>query len=243
MQMFSYWEGPIPDVIRACLDSIKYCCGSQWKLITPSSLPEYITTGVFHPNFNRIKNPAHRADCIRAALLFNHGGLWLDADTVMLWNPDDEFSLEKELVFSVWDKPPKRVLNGYIYAQKGSSIAGAWLLGINKALETFHPANMKWTSFGEAILTPLVDANPDKVHQIPRSTFLPIDVDSNVQALFSTDDWKTYIKTNTVAFGLNWSWMLQNQRNAMLCSPARWKNSHLLIHKLLSDAQKRINEE
>jgi hypothetical protein len=236
MNVWVYWEGPIPFHIQVCLDSMKRVCGSILKIVTPENLCEFVPAGSINESFSLLREPAHRADCIRAALLAIHGGLYLDADTVMIKDPWTVMT-GHHLTFAVWDAAPRRVLNGYVYACPDSPIASGWLEQINACLA--RPEKEKsWTMFGEKILTPLVDgAFPAFINQVPRSTFLPIDIDSHIADFFSRKPWTDFLTNESVCFGLNHSWMMHNRRKDMLLDPGKWKSSPLLIHQLLAHAK------
>lgn len=233
IDVWTYWQGDMPPHIRRCLRSIQSVCfrGTRYHAVTPLSLRYFLPQRLLGPKFHELENPAHRADCIRAALLAHHGGMWIDADTLGLRCPA-EVASQHDLVYSVWDTQPRRVLNGYVYAQPGSAIAGQWLDGVNARLSD---GDNSWTAFGEGILTGLVDAaEPATVREIPRTTFLPIDVDRDVEAFFQPGDPQDYIRPESVCFGLNHSYFWHGHREEMLLAGEALQNSPLLIHRLLA---------
>lgn len=232
MRCFVYWEGPQPDYIGRCLRSVERVCRqTQFTLVTPETLAQFVPADALHPDFQTLHEPAHRADCIRAALLAHHGGFYFDADTVGLRDPAEVVS-DHDLIYAVWDNQPRRVLNGYIYARPGSLIATQWLAAINERLADLASAQpTHWTGLGEGILTKLVDnADPASVRQVPRHTFLPIDVDRNVQQFFKAGDPRRFIMPSTVCYGLNHSYFWANHRE--LFEPV--SRGSRLIQKLLA---------
>ena len=233
-------------VIDTCIKSMERVCGADFTLVTNHTLDQYVRPGTLCREFELLKQPAHRADCIRAALLAVHGGMWLDADTVMLHKPqighrDDKF------YYSKWKNDPHRVITGYVFANGKTEVAKAWLDAVNETLIKWGTTDvlLEWTSLGEKILTPIVwNQTADKVSFIDRRHWLPIDVDSDVARFFSTRDWRDEcLGRDTFCFGMNWSWMMANMPDAMNLDPSLWKDSPLLIHQLLEDARSKNGTE
>jgi len=211
--------------------------GDDFQLVTPENLDTYLPPGVLHDGWSRLPQPALRADCLRAALLATHGGWWWDADTLAFQKPPEP---RGPVVYMTWTRLPRRVLNGYIYMEKGYPLALRWLSRINHVLRT-NPKSVDWCSLGESVLTHDV-SNDSRALEISRSLFLPIDIDSNVEEFFTLAKWNLYRGTDTVCFGLNHSYFVYHHPKAMTIPPDRWKDSPLLVHQLLTYFQERINE-
>lgn len=236
MKLFCYWEGPRPWHIAACLKSVAAKCqdGLEFHLVTPDNIGDYLPDKTLAGNLADLDSPARRADCIRAALLTVHGGFYYDADTVGLANPQ-QLASDHDLTYCVWDTPPRRVLNGYVFARPGSRIAAKWLDSINAVLHKNTKERLPWTALGEGVLTGLVaEAPPETVRHIDRATFLPIDIDSNVVSFFQPGDPADFIKPHSVCFGLNHSWMMHNRKELMSQSPMSFSKSPLLFHRLIT---------
>lgn len=233
MTVWCYWEGPMPQHIDVCLKSIKRMSG-DFELVTPSNVSRFVDVGQFHENFCKTNKPAHRADCIRAMLLKERGGAWIDADTIG-WMPIVDENFGVEFTYYTWTAPPRRVMNGYVYSTKGSSVSQAWLEGVNKALERENDAS--WTKYGEKILTPIIDGLPrvpfSIAEQGPRCTFMPVDVDIAVERYFQDERPEDVATYCTLGFGLNNSWMMHHKKREMSFPEWDWKDSKRLIHRLL----------
>jgi Capsular polysaccharide synthesis protein len=136
MNVWTYWEGLRSPDIELCLDTIRqHCLGSaKFHHITADNIDRYIPDGLLHPAWKRIPALGVKGDCVRAAVLAQYGGLYVDADTVMLKSPAGVIDRSKDCVYTMWDKPPARVIAGYVYCRPGSPIARAWLDGINRSL-------------------------------------------------------------------------------------------------------------
>jgi hypothetical protein len=237
MNIFSYWEGPLPEYIDVCLKSIRKACGDDFVLVEPETVDVWLN-GHLHRNWKLLGQPALRADAIRAALLAVHGGWWLDADTVLFKHPQEvNETFPGEVLYMTWNRPPKRVLNGYIFMARGCRASLRWLERVNDTLAR-DPEKIDWTDIGEKAITSDLTDDPN-AREIPRQLFLPIDIDSNVKAFFSTENPSRFIDhRSTVAFGLNHSWFMYHKSNEMTLPKSRWAESNLLIHKLLAGASR-----
>jgi hypothetical protein len=258
MNLWTYWEGPRNPFIDTCLASMEAVCtdGTEFHLVTPTNASSYLDDWL-HPNYLEITsthgcNPAAmRAGAIRVALLARYGGMYWDADTIGLRNPAELVSQYEgiplanlnlkhrpvvDVLYTTWDRPPTRVLNGYIYMRKGCYEAMEWLGRVNKRLETQRENPVVWTELGEQLLTPIVMESAT-AWRVPRETFLPIDVDSNVEEFF--DHWQTRFTEcpEAVCFGMNQSYFMHHHRKEMELSPDKWRESPLLIHRLLEMAR------
>lgn len=240
MRVWTYWEGPLWPHIEVCLETIAFHCrGLDYHHITPQNLDEYLPRGILYRKWRDLRSPAQRCDCIRAGLLYLYGGLYVDADTVMLQSPILAVEESKECCYLKWSALPERVLNGYIYCSLNSRVGEAWLTGVNYILSNSR-RRLNWTALGEGLLTPLMRTYSTTTAEVPLDTWLPIVVDTDVQTFFSPLDWEPFVQPHTVAFGLNHSWMVQRRRQIMQTPPRLWAKSPYLIHRLLEHARSQL---
>jgi len=234
--VWCYWVGKMWPHIAVCLDSIKRCCReSAFKLVTDDTFMDYVYRDRVHPDWRKIPEPGVRSDIIRAALLAEHGGVYLDADTICLRDPV-LLATDCDLRYARWSTPPDRVIAGYVSARPGSQIASKWLANINETVEKRGAENIGWLDIGEGCLTPVVNATPGYYHdEMLLSTVLPIEIDREVGLFFTTMDWRAFVRPSTVCFGLNHSWFV-SRRPKDFEDPEKWKDSPMLIHKLLTDS-------
>ncbi|MFZ2253216.1 MAG: capsular polysaccharide synthesis protein [Minisyncoccia bacterium] len=237
MNIWSYWEGPRLPYIDTCIRSMQAVYGNDFHLVTPETVDEYIPQGTLHPHYERLDQPALKADCVRAALLALRGGWWFDADTIALpgWPPSKADSAWA--CYMTWQREPIRVLNGYIGMGCDCPVGAIWLEQVNQTLAARSP---DWCTLGERILTPLLYGKTEPIWEIPRRLCLPIDIDSNVAAFMRPGSPRDYLHNDTLCFGLNHSWMLYHHPAAMQMLPNGWAKSPLLIHRLLTYAQERF---
>lgn len=235
INVWTYWEGEKPDYIKLCLASIRMQCyrTALFHHITEDNIDHYIPEGILHPSWKSIRVLGIKSDCVRAAVLYLYGGLYVDADTVALKPLNTAIDEDAECCYMMWSNPPARCIAGYLYCKPGSNVARQWLDNINANLAD---GKADWCQLGERSLTPAIKANESKCHKIPLDTFLPIEIDTSVQQFFTEANWRSYITANTVAFGLNHSWMMHRKRALMLYPVTAMGESTYLVHQLLFDA-------
>ncbi|MGB3511503.1 MAG: tetratricopeptide repeat protein, partial [Microcoleaceae cyanobacterium] len=82
-----YWENfysnEMPDYLKLCLETMKIHSGlADVIIVNPQNVKAYLKE--IHPRFfTKTLLPAHKADYLRLKLLNEHGGMWLDLDTIV----------------------------------------------------------------------------------------------------------------------------------------------------------------
>lgn len=240
MNVWTHWEGPKVPYIETCLDTIRQHCykGCLFHQVNEQTMSKYIPEGLLHPNWKNIKRLGVKSDCIRAAVLYLYGGLYVDADSIMLKSPKGRIDESKDCVYMRWSTPPDRVIAGYIYCKQKSVVAKKWLDNINATLERNE---FKWCQLGEGCLTPAVNST-ENCEQIPLKTFLPIEIDIVVEKFFRQEEWQRHIAGNTIAFGLNHSWFMSRRPKEMAVPFKRMATSKVLLHRLLHYASEQVEQ-
>ena len=84
--VWAYWETlpgtSKPSHIELCHRALELNRGAdvQFHLIGPDDIP---ALGLqLHEGWRTLKEPAHRADYLRVALLYKYGGFWVDSDLI-----------------------------------------------------------------------------------------------------------------------------------------------------------------
>ena len=234
LNVWTYWQGPMPEYIKICIETMRRHC-DNFTLLTPHNINDYVCNSPLNTTHcKRLSNPAHLADVYRVAVIFNHGGLWLDCDTIMINNVSNFksvfISYPDGFFYSRWND--SRVLNGYFYATKENPLMEDWLYKINRLLKMPSLKN-SWTQFGEKILTPLVNSGMYNTIEISRSIFLPINIDKIPWLFFEPFHWSNFIADDTIAIGLNNSWF-RDHVPEFINSIEPW-NGDALINQLLNE--------
>lgn len=140
-RIFTVWlqgEDHAPEIVRACLRSIRRHCRQELVVLDENSLgdwielPQYI---VRKWKAGKIR-PAHFTDICRTELIYRHGGVWLDA-TDFVTRPVPEEIMKADFFIYLSGNTLKGsyafVQNCFFRAVKGNYLLGAW----NHAIQTY----------------------------------------------------------------------------------------------------------
>jgi hypothetical protein len=82
MKYFIYWDNlsnkPPPEYITLCINKMKQIFGDSLFIINKHNLKNYVPK--LPPYFHRIPKIAIKVDYLRIALLYYHGGCYIDAE-------------------------------------------------------------------------------------------------------------------------------------------------------------------
>lgn len=84
--IFTFWEPKenLPAYIKLCTQTWKkYLPDYEITVLDYSNLDKYLDKTVINKILCKNTTLPKQADCIRVALLYFHGGIWLDADTII----------------------------------------------------------------------------------------------------------------------------------------------------------------
>ena len=133
--IWSYWDGPITEINEICLNSWKIHL-SDWniKILNESNIISYDIT--YKPNNYNKLTPTIKSDVIRLNLLYNYGGVWVDATVFFTESLDWIYKYSKyEILATRWKESHPE--NWFIVAYKPRSyIIKRWLDMFNNILNT-----------------------------------------------------------------------------------------------------------
>lgn len=115
---------------------------------------------------------AHRADVIRAFLLYRYGGLWVDADCIVLKNLDEIVTRLTGVDFATYRNADGVATNNFMYAPPGSPAAATYYGLVRKRLLSDRPR--RWTSLGAEPLGRAINRASPKVHFFPTDLIQPV---------------------------------------------------------------------
>jgi FkbM family methyltransferase len=175
LPVWLYWEGELPDWINECRKTV-FAHATNVQLIDPARFDEL-------RDYDRdieLGNlcTAHRADFIRAFLLAKFGGLWVDADCVVMRSLLPLMKFLNEYDFIGYKERGGYVSNNFMGAKQGSEIAIAyyncvcsilrsgktleWLtLGSNALTATINEISIPWYELEVGLIQPICWSEPE----------------------------------------------------------------------------------
>ncbi|GEM_PF-1577684 len=136
--VWMYWEQQggcrRPAYLDLCMESVeRHAAGLEVRLLGPADVIDWLPD-LDRATWRRLPSAVHRSDYLRIHLLHRHGGLWLDADVVVL------DSLRRLLVplrhadLLGWGAEMDRFYNNLFAAWPGSAFLGAWIEEVERRL-------------------------------------------------------------------------------------------------------------
>ncbi len=167
--VWTYWEGPCPAWIRECRRTIARHA-PRVRFLDPASFDQ-LRDRDRDIDLTRL-DAAHRADYIRAFLLQRYGGLWLDADCLVMQSLQPVLELLEQHEYVGHRERSGLVSNGFIAARPGSRIAAEHHAQIARILRSRQPVS--WTTLGSEPLTAIVAVNSSGWHELRCERVQPV---------------------------------------------------------------------
>jgi mannosyltransferase OCH1-like enzyme len=93
-KIWIYWEGDFPEFVEKCIQNIrKKNPNYEVYLLNPENVNQYSQIDF---SLLRDATPQQKADLLRFDLLYQHGGIWLDASIIVYENLDWIFELMQQ---------------------------------------------------------------------------------------------------------------------------------------------------
>ena len=168
--IFTFWEPriEIPGYIQLCLNTWKkFIPEYEIKILDYQNTKNYLGKELFSNIICKDMSLPQQADAIRVAILNKYGGIWMDADTIIL-NGSFIKSLKNFELAMIGDIKSKKQDIGFIYSSRNSCLLKTWLKEIiknvliyrqiiynkrnNKSLNVFPKRLKKWNYLGNGII-------------------------------------------------------------------------------------------
>jgi len=199
--LWLYWENKkgtkCPAYIDMCFETVKLHCNSfDIKILNEKTITDYIDV---HPNINKVKQIAHKADYFRYKLLYKHGGCWLDSDMIVMKSFDEIVKLLDKHLFLIRGDQHTYSIN-FLAAKANHPIFEACIKEIEKKLDKKQEFN--WSEIGSDLITPI--AKLYKIKLFDRKYFAPISwkdytiFNSNIPDKLDTKDAFTVAISNQI---------------------------------------------
>lgn len=130
-----WWQGvdKMPELAKVCVKRIREkACGHPVKLIDKDNIGQYLTfpKGIIETIGRGGYSIANFTDWVRAALLFQYGGIWLDATTWLaedidfVIDPQSTFFTVHHGMYADWHVCKGKWTIGYLACGKGNPVMG-----------------------------------------------------------------------------------------------------------------------
>lgn len=164
-----YWEGPMPGYIELCIRTIR----------THNTHLELLDRAGFDALWHHDRDlpidtlyVANRADYIRAYLLAHYGGLYTDADCVVLGNFDRVFDLADGAEFVGYREPLGYMSNGLMASVPDGTVIRDHYRQVCETLRSGRP--MAWLDLGAVPLDRAVAAHHGRSYLLPTAHVMPL---------------------------------------------------------------------
>lgn len=121
MNIWSYWEGPKPDWVNKCLESLSAHGGGSVKILNWEDFDELWKCDRDLPIQDLFV--VQKSDFIRAYLLRHYGGVWIDADCLIMKSLEPILKMSELWDFFYYRQKCSDLSNAFIGAKRGSLVA------------------------------------------------------------------------------------------------------------------------
>jgi hypothetical protein len=216
MKVWLYWENvgdrKTPEYIKLCREAIiKHTSSSFGEVVVVNQNNVY----TYLPNLRRDINEIRRSEYktysdnvsiksayIRAKLIYEYGGIWLDSDMVPVKNFEivHDYLLKKDFV----GYRKKSFGNDYFFigfygAPKHSTIVKDYI-DIQESIISKRKV-LKWGEIGAHALTPIIKNNLNKCHIFKGKSFQPLAY-QEWNKFFKNNNPETFMDESTICFTL-----------------------------------------
>jgi hypothetical protein len=151
--IFAYWTGGKPVLIEILheLMSLHSRNGTNYTLNLLSG-NDFVNNYKDLPKCFDLLCPAHQADVVRVWTLLEHGGIWLDSDSLVLNSLSSLFDICETKNGFFMTQNREVIFNGVFGSNKNTLLMNKWKEHILRTLDQ-HGENIHWTQIGNQFLT------------------------------------------------------------------------------------------
>lgn len=242
--IWQYWEKPagqegVPEYISMCFDTVEKKCGDCFEIVRlsqeslkeylPKRLVSYLSRVSVGPKMRRgiPSQIGVKAGCLRLLLLDLHGGIWIDADCIVLRSLERVWQLAEGgsqfFAGQITSRPGfYRISNGLMGSRAGMPIIGELAKAVRERLMV--STKLRWGEVGWALITPLIIQKQirKQEHQymiFSEKTFHPV-MSRHRASFFMRDPvhrWVTEDTRTAMLYSSSMSeWLIGKSRNELL---------------------------
>ena len=232
-KIFTFWEPSkhIPSYIKLCMQTwTKFLPDYEIVVLDYSNLDEYLSKNCYDKSlFTSKYSLAKQADAIRCAVLNKHGGIWLDADSIVTSNKFNEI-IQNKSDFTVIDRHI-----AFIKANKGAKILQLWeneareriySYSKYKLLSKFFDRNAykkfkAWNYLGNGIIDKYLDITCEPIFCCINSKIIKA-FPENDYFLPKTEKEKTLTYQNFWFYNDFSDWLVAENLGSLICLHNSW---------------------
>lgn len=201
MTVWMFWEGPRPDYVELCLETVRRH-HPDVRVLDRAAFDVLWTEDRDLPLDGLSLN--HLSDYVRAYLLSRHGGLYIDADAVVMRNLDPLLIAAQVHGFVGYREP-----QGYMSCNFMASRAGDWVINdhYRRVVERLRdPRPLAWLDLASTPMNIAVRDNARYALILPTSAIMPLAWNESERLAMRRDD-----RDHEAHFSdRSWMWMLSN---------------------------------
>lgn len=151
--IFTYWEGSMPSLIPVLFETMERHIDRDLHILNDSNVKDYLSE--IHPRYWDLSY-THKADYLRVNLVYHHGGIWLDADTLVMEPLEGLLGLLKTHDgFLVKETESNFMCNGVFGAKAHNKLLKRWANRIDQILD--NNKSISRTELGSKTLNFMVE--------------------------------------------------------------------------------------
>lgn len=166
--VWSYWEGPCPPLIELCLRTLAERGGAT--ILDRRGFDELWCSDRDLPIDELYV--VHRADFVRAHLLRHYGGVWIDADCILLKSLQPLLAEMGESDLGYFCQKVGGIANNFIAARKAAPVVRDYYERVVSHLRERRPID--WIELGTIPLTQAIETYPRRTHAFERRAIMPV---------------------------------------------------------------------
>lgn len=220
--IWTYWENrdgspEPPPIIGGCLESMERNGGGRRvEILTPDSV-ERVAPGI-DPRWRSIENLANLADYVRAHVLAKHGGLWLDADTILLRDPKPLFEMlttHEVATFRNFDGTPGAEV--FACRPHAGAVEG-WAAAQAELMDRTEYRVSHYTEIGSSLFATTIERS--NVHWVDRSLVMPIPWTDTRTMMSRVHSLRGSLPGDAITLGVygNWKVLANRSRDELMSS-------------------------
>ena len=221
--IFTFWEpkNKIPPYIKLCMNTWKKFL-PEYKIILLdyTNLDEWLGFEYFDNYLYKNFSLPKQADAIRVAILNKHGGIWLDADTILtsenirnIFNQNADCTIIDLHLACIIANKNSKFLKCWLRAIKRNLILHKYLCCFNNFLSHIISVNTiamldNWSIFGNSIINNLyqnfkskefISLSGNELFALPENNFFKNSIEkyNNYLNFYFKNDYSDYVLQNT----------------------------------------------